>query len=121
MGPVAGGSPWGRGRSRRLEVLERLQELLRRVLRADLGPGLDDLAVLVDQERRADDAQVLPAVYRLLAPGAVLLGHGVVGVGEEGEAERVLVVELLLLRRLVRTDAEDLHVDLVLEERKSVV
>ena len=61
-----------------------------------------DLALLVDQEGRADDAHVGAAVVLLLAPHAEGLGHGVLGVGQQREAERVLVVELLLLGRARR-------------------
>ena len=66
-----------------------------------------DLALLVDEERRADDAHVGLAVDLLLAPHAVRLGHGVLGVGQQREAEPVLVVELLLLGGQVGADAED--------------
>ena len=66
-----------------------------------------DLALLVDQERRADDAHVGLAVVLLLPPHAVRLGDGVVGVGQQREPEGVLLVELELLRRLVGADAED--------------
>ena len=93
----------GRRRQRRRHSsFEGLLQLDRRVLRADLVPGLLDLALLVDEEGGADDAHVLAAVVDLLAPHAVLLGDGVIGVGEQGEAERVLVVELLLLGRARR-------------------
>ena len=66
-----------------------------------------DLALLVDQERRADDAHVRPAVELLLAPHAVRLGDLVLGVRQQREPERVLVVELLLLLGQVGADAED--------------
>ena len=52
------------------------------------------LALLVDQERGADDPHVLPAVHGLLRPHPVSLGHGVVLVREQREAQSVLLVEL---------------------------
>ena len=64
--------------------------LFRLHLREDPG----DLALGVDDEGGAQHAHVLLAVHRLLAPGAVLLGDRVVGVGEQGEAEVVFAGEL---------------------------
>ncbi len=66
-----------------------------------------DRAVLVDHERAADDAHRRLAVVLLLAPGAVGLGHRVILVGEQPEAERVLVAELRVRRGRVGRDAED--------------
>ena len=60
-----------------------IAEVTTAVARGDL-----DLAVLVDQERRAHDAHVLLAVHALLAPHAVRLGDGVVLVGQQREPER---------------------------------
>src|SRR5205085_3369055 len=93
---AAGGpaGPWGGAGSR----VDGLQQVLGRVLRADLVPGLLDLALLVDEERAADDAHVRLAVELLLAPDAVGLRDRVVGVREQREPEAVLLVELLLLR-----------------------
>src|SRR5205807_4484087 len=61
------------------------EQLGGRVLGADLVPGLFDLALLVDQEGRPDDAHVRAAVVLLLAPYAICLGHGVVFVCEQRE------------------------------------
>src|SRR6187399_3775665 len=83
-----------------------LEQVGRGVLRADLRPGLLDLPLLVHEERGADDPQVLLAVHRLLTPGAVRLGDGVVLVGEQWEPEPVLLVEFGLLGGLVGADAE---------------
>src|SRR3954447_18824928 len=74
------------------------------VLRADLVERRGDLALLVDDERGADDAHVLPSVHRLLGPDTPGLGHRVLGVGEQREAELVLGVELALPRRRVGAD-----------------
>src|SRR3546814_15490729 len=70
-------------------VREGLEQVGGCVLRADLGPGLLDLALLVHEERRADDAHVLLAVHRLLAPRAVGLRHGVVLIRQRSEERRV--------------------------------
>src|SRR3954454_14091136 len=125
MGTVSGLVPWtatpstptcmsARNASRSALVIvsspmsgHRLQEVRRGVLRRDLVPGLRDLSLLVDEERGAQDAHVLAAVHRLLGPHVERLGHRVVLIREQREAERVLVVELLLLRGLVGADPED--------------
>src|SRR5262249_50983539 len=82
-------------------------DLLHGVLGAHLREHAEELALLVDDERGADDAHVLLAVERLLTPRVPRLRDRVVLVSEEREAERVLVVELQLLRRRVGTDADD--------------
>ena len=82
--------------------LERRLGLGDGVLRAHLVEDARELALLVDDEGGADDAHELLAVERLLAPHAPRLGDRVVLVGEQREAEPVLVVELLLLRRAGR-------------------
>src|SRR5207249_4563883 len=69
---------------------DRLQQVGRGVLGADLVPGLDDLSLLVYEEGRPEDAHVLAAVHGLLGPDVVRLGDRVVLVGEQREAERVL-------------------------------
>src|SRR5688572_15297017 len=58
----------GAGRSATRLAAEGLEQVGWGVLRADLRPRLLDLALLVDQERGPDDALVLLAVHRLLAP-----------------------------------------------------
>src|SRR5690606_23202891 len=51
----------------------------------DVVLGVDDLAVLVDDEVAAQDAHVLAPVHRLLPPHVVLLRHGVVRIDDELE------------------------------------
>ncbi len=68
-----------------------------------------DLAVRTDQEGRPDDPDRLLAVQGLLAPGPVGLAHRVVGVGEQGELEAVLLPELLVLVGAVGRDAQHGH------------
>src|SRR5438034_7971810 len=75
---------------------QRRDKASRGVLRGDAVPRLGDPALLVDEERRALDAHVLAAVHRLLRPHAVGLGHRVILVGQQREAEAVLLVELAL-------------------------
>src|SRR5205085_8133032 len=87
-----------RARRPRSSALQRCQQVVDGALRAHLVPGLGDLALLVDQERRTDDAEVLLAVHALLAPHAVRIGDRVVLIREQREAEPVLGVELLLAR-----------------------
>src|SRR5215510_11571635 len=76
--------------------LERFGHLRDGRLGADLAEDVGDLALLVDDERRADDPHEAPPVQRLLAPCAPGRGHLVTLVGEERETEPVLLVELLL-------------------------
>jgi putative polyketide hydroxylase len=62
----------------------------------DVVPGAFDLALLVEEEGGAQDADRGAAVAGLLAPGAPGVHDGVVGVGEQGEAQAVLVAEALV-------------------------
>ena len=88
-------------------------------LRVDLLEHVRDASVGADQERRAHDAHVRLAVVHLLLPHAVLLGHRVVGVGEQRERELELLLELRLRRDGVGADAED-HCIESLEPREGV-
>src|SRR4051795_11561960 len=80
----------------------------------DVAGGLDvvlreeDLAVLVDDDRGADDALDQLAVELLLAEGGVLLHHDLVRVGEQRDRQAAALAELRELLRLVRRDAEHL-------------
>src|SRR5437868_13323433 len=71
------------------------------VLRLDPVPRLLDVPVLVDEERRAGDADVGLAVVLFLAPRSPCRRDLVVRVGKQREAERVLLIEGELLVRLV--------------------
>src|SRR5215208_3990718 len=75
-------------------------------VRLDVVPGAFDAAVLVEEEGGAQDADRLAAVGGLLAPGAPGLHDGVVGVGEEGEAQAVLAAEALVAGGVVGGDAD---------------
>src|SRR5262245_15416247 len=81
------------------------------VLGGDRGPRLLDRALLVDQERGADQPDRGLAVAVLLAPRAPGLGRRVIGVREQREAEAVLLVEGKLLGRQVGRDADDVGAD----------
>lgn len=78
-----------------------------------VGFGLDlltlddvfDDAFLVDEEGGANGAEVLAAVHRFLCPDAHLLHQRVVGVGDEGEGQLVLCLELLVAGGAVHADA----------------
>src|SRR5688572_19667646 len=93
------------GRSVRLRI-ERRQHLGRVPLRLDLLEHVRDAPRRVDDERGAEDAVVLAAVHRLLAPDAVGLGDRVVLVGEQRERQRELVAKLPVRRDAVGRDAE---------------
>jgi hypothetical protein len=74
-------------------------------------PGPCDPAVLVDQERRADDAGDGLPVHHLLAVGAVGLGRAVAGVAEQGELEAVLAAKALVAGAAVCRDADHIDVE----------
>jgi 2-polyprenyl-6-methoxyphenol hydroxylase-like FAD-dependent oxidoreductase len=72
----------------------------------DVVPGALDPAVVVEQEGGAEDTDRGAAVALLLAPGAPGVHHGVVGVGEQGEPQAVLVAEALVAGGVVGRDAD---------------
>ena len=74
-------------------------------------PRLPDAPFLVDEERRPDDAHVHLAVQLLLSPGPPRIRDRVVGIGEQREPERELLVERELARRLVGRDADDVDTE----------
>src|SRR3954452_20746757 len=76
---------------------------------ADLAPHLRDLAVRPDQVGRAVDAHVLLAVHALLDPGAKGLDNGPFGVRAQGEAQAVLLLELVVAGGTVLGHADDIH------------
>src|SRR5687767_2006472 len=67
-------------------------------------PRLLDASARPDKEGRADHALAAP---RPLAPRAVRLVHFPVGIGEEANANPVLLTESLMRRGVVPRDAED--------------
>src|SRR5215208_7723183 len=79
----------------------------------DMRVGLDaphdvgDVALGIDQERRALDAHVRLAVELALAPDAVAFGNLVVGIRQQRERQAVLLLELHVRRFVIRADAED--------------
>jgi hypothetical protein len=75
----------------------------------DVVPGAFHAALLVEEEGGAQDADRGAAVASLLAPGAPGVHDGVVGVGEEGEPQPVLVAEALVAGRVVGGDADHRH------------
>src|SRR6266704_841642 len=72
-----------------------------------LRPDPRDLALLVDEERRALDAEVLPPVQVLLLPDAVRLGDAAVDVTQQREIQVILIPELHMAVRVVPAHAED--------------
>src|SRR5579872_7155886 len=70
-------------------------------------PTSGHLALRVDEVRRANDAHERPSVHRLLLPDPVLLGGGVILVGEQRKGEVVLLSEGSLARLVQDADAED--------------
>ena len=91
--------PLRRGQGRR--------DVLGMALRLDLVPGVRHAAVGPDEERRALDAHVRPAVLDPLDPGAVGIGRGVVLVGKQGEVEVELLPEAPVARGVVGADPPD--------------
>ena len=97
----------GRASGRSLTLAERPSSSL---VGVSLGLILYQASAILPFSSMRNAERMMPmylrAVHRLLAPHAERLGDGVVGVGEQREAEAVLLVELRLLRRLVGADAE---------------
>src|SRR5258707_13319727 len=79
-----------------------------------------DAAVAADDEGRPIHTHVFPSVERLLAPDAVQLAHGVVGVGDERKLVSVLRLEPLMLGDGVRADSDDLRAE-SLEPREGIL
>src|SRR3989442_10589438 len=73
---------------------DRVQYGRRVVVHLHVVPALRHPSVRTDEEGRPRDTHERPPVQALLLPDAVLLGHRVVLVGEEGEVERMLRGEL---------------------------
>ena len=67
---------------------------------------LDD-AFFVNDEGGAKGPEVLTAIHRLLCPHAHLLHERMLRVGDEGEGQVVLRLELLVAGRAVHADAHD--------------
>src|SRR3954453_21295892 len=87
-------------------AVERRQHEVVVLRRLYLPEHLGHAPFAVADQRRALVAPVGAAVPRLLHPDAVGLGHGVVLVGQQGEAQVVLVRELLDARDGIGRDAE---------------
>ena len=83
------------------------ERVLHAVVRADAVLHVRDVAGLVDQEVRTDDAHVGLAIHALLAPHAVGLRHGGLGIGEQLEGQVELRPELRVALLAVRADAKD--------------
>src|SRR4249920_523619 len=103
------------GRSDTIERYRNSGERGERVRDRGLGrhrrPGAGDPALLVHEERRADEPDGGPAASDLLAPGAPCLRRRVVRVREQREPELVLLVERELLVGQVGRDPDDLRAD----------
>src|SRR4051812_2264626 len=81
------------------------------ILWIDLLEDLRDLSSRVDDERRSNDAPVFPAVHAFLLPHAILLGDDVIDVREQRIGELMLLLELPMCVRRIRTNAEHLRVE----------
>jgi hypothetical protein len=87
-----------------LEVGENLADVERGV---DVGIDLRDLAFGVDEVGSAEDTEEQFAHKFLFSPGAILLDHTVVRIGQEGEVELVLSSEFAVARDGIFGNAED--------------
>src|SRR5690606_32146931 len=91
-----------------LELPERVVNRLGVAGDLDLAPLGSDAAVGIDQEGAALDAEELAAVQRFLPDDVEGLAQGLVGVGDQVEAETLLRAEVgVRLHRILR-HAEDL-------------
>src|SRR5688500_8927089 len=76
--------------------LQRGGDLRGVALRGDLREDVRHATVAADDQRRALDAHVRLAVIHLLLPNAIPLRHLMADVGEKGEGEAELLLELRL-------------------------
>ena len=83
------------------------EHLLGVVLRVDLVEDVADSPVLAHEERLAQRTDS-PRGIRVLAPGAIGLVHGVIGIRQELERQVVLGGERVVRRGVVARDSEDL-------------
>src|SRR5579859_6087439 len=88
--------------------LQGLQHFVGVALDFDIGEHRLDRAVPGDDERRARDPHVLATHELFQLPHAILIGDGVVGVGQEREGQVIFGLKLLVGLDGVRADAEDL-------------
>src|SRR4029079_16613643 len=80
--------------------------------------GVDDLAVLVDDEVAAEDAHEFVAVTLALAPDAVSVGDRLVFVREQRERQAELVAERLVALDAVRANTQHdgvVHFDIAVD------
>lgn len=73
----------------------------------DLGVDLYDLALFVDDERRALNAHVFAAVHGFLLPRAVGLGDLVIFIANESEGQFELALEFVVRLHAVGADTKD--------------
>lgn len=100
-----------RGARRSRNSGERGERVRDRGLGLHRRPGARDPALLVHEERRADEPDGGRATPNLLAPGAPCLGGRVVRVREQWETEPVLLVERELFVGQVGRDPDHLRAD----------
>ena len=112
-------APCARSIIRFRQLLHFLQHLVDMARHLHLAPDVPDHALAVDQEGRALDAHVFPAIHALLDPDAVILRHLAGLVRAEGEVELVLLLELVVAFHAVARDADHGRVDLA-ELRQAV-
>src|ERR1043165_8979582 len=72
----------------------------------DLSPDLADHALAVDEEGRAFDPHIFPAIHALLHPDAVSLADQTLLVRGEREGELELGLELVVARHRIAGDAD---------------
>src|SRR5450759_1851507 len=82
------------------------------VLGVHLVERMADASVLPDEERLAKRTDS-PRGIRVLAPCAIRLVHGVIGIGQELERQVVLGGERIVRRGVVARDSEDLDAGLL--------
>jgi hypothetical protein len=101
------------------EVGEGIRDFLRVALRLDASENSGDTTVLVDEKGRPENAHIPSSEHRLLAPDAVRVGDGVIGVSDKRERQLVLLLEVLVLAYRIRAHAEDRRIE-SLEPREGV-
>src|SRR3546814_6689247 len=98
--------------ARASNLLRHLQHGIDMAGHLHLAPDTSHRAGAVDQEGRALDAHIFPAIHALLDPGAVSLADLALLVRGEGEGQVVLGLELVVLRDAVARYADPQGVDI---------
>ena len=80
-------------------------------LGTNIAPLFEDLALLIEQKRRTNHANIGDAIVFLLANHAKLIAEFAFGIRNERDIELAAFDEFLMARRVVFGDADDLDIE----------